>query len=116
PYMSEGTLRDQVLYPDSVDDMVQKGLRDSDLEEILRTVHLLYILDREGGQTSFSDVLQETFLVVLFQEEKQRLENQLSGIPKMQQRLSELRVLLGEMDQEGEDALERRDQTDASLC
>jgi len=48
--MSEGTLRDQVIYPESADEMVLKGLTDSVLEDILRTVHLLYILDREGGK------------------------------------------------------------------
>ncbi|VDI52728.1 ATP-binding cassette, subfamily D (ALD), member 3 [Mytilus galloprovincialis] len=68
PYMTVGTLRDQVIYPDSRDSQLKKGIRDVQLEDILKKVQLEYILEREEGWDSVQD-----WMDVLSGGEKQRV-------------------------------------------
>ena len=49
PYLSLGTLRDQVIYPDTVSEMHAKGKTDEDLMDILKIVQIQNIVEREGG-------------------------------------------------------------------
>lgn len=49
PYLSTGTLRDQVIYPHTAVDFSNNGGRDADLLRVLEEAKLEYIVEREGG-------------------------------------------------------------------
>ncbi|VDO28526.1 unnamed protein product [Onchocerca flexuosa] len=72
PYMTFGSLREQklkqIIYPDTLVDMRRKGITDSALMEILKTVHLSDIVEREGGFES-----EREWIDILSGGEKQRL-------------------------------------------
>lgn len=60
PYLSPGTLRDQVIYPHTEMDMRDAGRRESELQSILEEARLGYLTDREGGwdtRKEWKDVL-----------------------------------------------------------
>ncbi|CAH2015661.1 unnamed protein product [Acanthoscelides obtectus] len=68
PYMTLGSLRDQLTYPHSGSEATRRGATDDKLKEYLRRVQLEYILDREGGLDAIAD-----WLDVLSGGEKQRI-------------------------------------------
>ncbi|KAI9893879.1 MAG: hypothetical protein M1814_005432 [Vezdaea aestivalis] len=60
PYLSIGTLRDQVIYPHTELDMRECGVSDGALRRVLDEVRLGYLPDREGGwdaRKEWKDVL-----------------------------------------------------------
>lgn len=60
PYLSVGTLRDQVTYPHSYADMRARGRTEADLRRVLDDARLGYLPDREGGwdtRKEWKDVL-----------------------------------------------------------
>lgn len=52
PYLSVGTLRDQVIYPHTAIDMQERGTTDAELQKILDDARLGYLPAREGGWDS----------------------------------------------------------------
>ncbi|KAF1347662.1 peroxisomal ABC transporter-like protein [Delphinella strobiligena] len=60
PYLSPGTLRDQVIYPDTEVDMRDAGRTDRELQAVLDAAKLGYLTEREGGwntRKEWKDVL-----------------------------------------------------------
>ncbi|KAJ3226458.1 hypothetical protein HDU81_007315 [Chytriomyces hyalinus] len=61
PYLSVGTLRDQIIYPDTRAEMQVRGITDEDLIEILSTVQILNIVqanpDGLDAERDWKDVL-----------------------------------------------------------
>ncbi|KAK4250091.1 ABC transporter transmembrane region 2-domain-containing protein [Corynascus novoguineensis] len=61
PYLSSGTLRQQIIYPDGLSTMRNKGVTDADLEAIIRILSLDNLLDvypdRWDAQAEWKDVL-----------------------------------------------------------
>lgn len=48
PYMSCGSLRDQIIYPDTRKEMMSKNITECQLREIMRMVALEHIIDRDS--------------------------------------------------------------------
>ncbi|XP_013137265.1 PREDICTED: ATP-binding cassette sub-family D member 3 [Papilio polytes] len=68
PYMTLGTLRDQVIYPQSHEEMLRRGRSDAELARFLQLVQLAYLADRQGGWDAVED-----WMDVLSGGEKQRI-------------------------------------------
>lgn len=68
PYLSVGTLRDQVIYPHTEIDMHENGTSDAELQKVLEDARLGYLPAREGGWDS-----RKEWKDVLSGGEKQRM-------------------------------------------
>ncbi|CAG9770298.1 unnamed protein product [Ceutorhynchus assimilis] len=67
PYMVIGNLRDQIIYPDTYADMINKQITEEDLRKIMRMVYLEHIVERD----TFHEVKDWTD--ILSGGEKQRM-------------------------------------------
>jgi ATP-binding cassette subfamily D (ALD) protein 3 len=55
PYLPPGTLRDQLIYPQTKFMMHKNKVNDADLSKLLKEVQLEYLEDREGGFDAVND-------------------------------------------------------------
>jgi ATP-binding cassette subfamily D (ALD) protein 3 len=68
PYLTLGTLRDQLIYPDTPEEARRNGFEDANLMALLEKVNLQYLVGREGGWEAIRD-----WADVLSGGEKQRV-------------------------------------------
>jgi len=68
PYMTLGSLRDQLIYPHTKEEYLASGMNDDTLLEFLKQVHLEYLVERHGGWDAIQD-----WMDVLSGGEKQRV-------------------------------------------
>lgn len=60
PYLSRGSLRQQIIYPDGLREMRDRGVTDDDLYRILSIVEIEGVVERQGGwdaEQEWTDVL-----------------------------------------------------------
>ena len=61
PYLPNGTLRDQVIYPHCISDLKRRGITDDDLNKIMENVRLSHVVAREtdgwNANNDWADVL-----------------------------------------------------------
>ncbi|KAH7880360.1 ABC transporter transmembrane region 2-domain-containing protein [Lentinula edodes] len=55
PYLTIGTLRDQVIYPHSQREMIARDITDDDLFKVLKVVQMENVVEREGGWDSIRE-------------------------------------------------------------
>lgn len=59
PYLVIGSLRDQIIYPDTYQDMLNKGFKDEHILEICKNADLIHISEKEGleSQKDWNEML-----------------------------------------------------------
>ena len=68
-YFPQGTLRDTIIYPETLEEMTKNEKKDEDLQRILYEVGLHYLVDKFGGFEStedWNDVLDGNKINVFF--------------------------------------------------